>query len=458
MPGRPAGCSTTSCDANLKLEDFHDLKNFLRIARPDWLCPRRLGHSSDIHRVLEKLKAIGITDTWEFVKRVCSNRINDDLGAAGYARFSRETIESVRKQGVFIRSLEHLRDPFQRQTGLFAPVPQMLVGRSLRPCPGTEQLTSKRRHCRPSSSRLDASIDDMVDAGAALIVGEPFCSLDDISPTIGIDYGRATLRGVKPKSHSTQKSLMRSTCTSLPDLAFARQGGIDLAAASDSKRPRTDSDTRARNGASSSSSGKACARAESLSISPPLDFAGLQKMSKNLDDFETHAGKWQRAGDQMLSVPQAARWIRLNESSSLRHGEDMLEEQAALDDKARLRKVMMGEGVESPMRRHVTTKIQTRLREERSRGRDAQGVLDVQQRCINIRKNLTSMMNARRELNTMRSRVQGLVESEEDKHGLKDGFSLEIFQRAKRSMAADDDVVSKHVAPTVAKSPRPLPL
>merc|ERR1719174_3354879 len=112
----------------MSLEQENDLKQFLKIVRPDWSISRRSGQN-DIARACGKLKAIGVQDVADLLSRVTSNTINDDLYKANKPRFSRETIQSIRKEGAFWQSLSRLNEPSYRQIGLFAPVPQMLAGK-----------------------------------------------------------------------------------------------------------------------------------------------------------------------------------------------------------------------------------------------------------------------------------------------------------------------------------------
>jgi len=91
----------------------------------------------------------------------------------------------------------------------------------------------------------------------------------------------------------------------------------------------------------------------------------------------------------------------------------MLQEQAALDDRNRLvRTVQVLSSDEMPFRSHIAKNIRLRLDEEAQR--DKSEALAMQHQCQNIRKHLTSMTNMRRDLSSLRSRVQLLAE--EDTH------------------------------------------
>lgn len=113
------------------LDGKNDLRQFLKVVKPDWSVARRR-RRAEINKVAEKLCAIGVKDSWDLMSRVTTNRINEDLTAAGYSRFSRETLERIRKHTSFFRALENLTEANFRQTGDFAPVPQLLSKVNLR--------------------------------------------------------------------------------------------------------------------------------------------------------------------------------------------------------------------------------------------------------------------------------------------------------------------------------------
>merc|ERR1719162_299342 len=92
----------------------------------------RRNRSSDINRVVRKLTDIGVKDSSDLMMRVTANRINEDLSNAGYPRFSRETLDRIRKHGTFFRALESLTEAHYRQVGVFAPVAQLLSKNNLK--------------------------------------------------------------------------------------------------------------------------------------------------------------------------------------------------------------------------------------------------------------------------------------------------------------------------------------
>jgi hypothetical protein len=92
----------------------------------------------------------------------------------------------------------------------------------------------------------------------------------------------------------------------------------------------------------------------------------------------------------------------------------MLREQDALDDRKALCITMQSQSAASKsMRHHVAAKIKSRLLEEKDR--DVQGILDVQQRCMNIKKSLGYMQAARREISEQKRKAQEIFVAPEEK-------------------------------------------
>lgn len=164
-----------------QLEAENELRHFLKLARPIWSKPRRRGYS-DIALVIQKLRAIGVCDTQALVKRILENTINDDLVSNGHYPFSRDAIESIRKQIPFTRSLESADVPQVRQVGAFAPVPQMLSRRRL-----VNQPASRRRRDRVE---VEPSVDSASSAGAVEGNGQV-----GASPSTGMTSGSAGFGG-----------------------------------------------------------------------------------------------------------------------------------------------------------------------------------------------------------------------------------------------------------------------
>jgi len=537
MPGSGQGSRLYKQHKVWTVEDESDLRQFLKVVRPDWSCARRKGHSN-IQRVVEKLKAVGVYDTWELMHRVNANTINEDLSAAGCSRFSRDTLESIRKQSSFVRALEHLKEPYYRQIGLFAPVPQLLTGTNLRVraaqsgyaasgaavvapvWPATPERSAMLERSASESSSLPAgggggagrgggsrgavrvhlgdeleSVDgERLHTVAGATCGGPDslflgCLESGISQELsgfpchgnrrsldGSLSRHLYLRGARRPRHSkprdirTQSSVM-STSSSLPELSkeLFSHDAFDLNSAratSPSERSnRSNSPPRSRANTAGSvgtdcrgavSNSRVCSPARNRRGSGDSSFGSSHgreprvspsqvKAQSTADaelQLEAQAEKWEKSGVKMLNERRDARWTSLCSDSLLLHGDAMLLEQVALDDRTKLYRLMQGQGPASGMRRHIANNIKCRLREESER--DTQMALDTQQRCMNIRKNLTSMLNARRELNAIRTKAQVVIEGEEEPKKNEVGLSLELFHRSKSltQRALDVDTIS----------------
>lgn len=118
-------------------------------------------------------------------------------------------------------------------------------------------------------------------------------------------------------------------------------------------------------------------------------------------------GKWSKVGNEINNQPWVAKWTRQGNNHVLRQGEAMIQEQAALEEKKELIKVIHAEGDDSPLRTHVAHNIATRLHEDRLR--DSQDGLIIQQRCLNIRKGLGFMQDSRRDLSEYKRKAHEIL-------------------------------------------------
>lgn len=109
------------------LRDLQDLREFLKIVKPDWsIIPGQHGHSN-VERVLQKLQEIGVRSIEELMCRVEDNTINENLFHAKKAIFSQSTLNSFRNKKRFLMVMDQLKERHYRQVGIFAPVPQLLA-------------------------------------------------------------------------------------------------------------------------------------------------------------------------------------------------------------------------------------------------------------------------------------------------------------------------------------------
>lgn len=103
-----------------------NMREFLKVVKPEWSMITSNG-KSNVHRVMMKLKDIGVTDISELMRRVRANTLNMHLSDAEYLTFGEETLQALRSVGNCVRALEHLKEPHYRQMGCFAPVPVLLT-------------------------------------------------------------------------------------------------------------------------------------------------------------------------------------------------------------------------------------------------------------------------------------------------------------------------------------------
>jgi len=413
--------STNSWDNSPTIEGQNEMLEFLKLVRPTWSHPRRKG-PKNIQRVVDKLKAIGVADVWDLQNRVTANTINQDLTNHGYPTFSRDTLDEMRKRSTFMRALETLTEANCRQTGLFAPVPQMLSSKNLR-CKGAQ--SSDRPSSEPGGSRAQrlggsrltlsgssdaprvgasiASFNSSESAGAHALDMEaggsvssvPEVNVDDLAP------GAEPFVAAPMCLRHTHASFRPTTCFR-PDAASAHvlagSGPPSLDSPGDSAAP----------------------------------LAGRQRAWAPLE--ERTSAQASASGER-----RGACWMSLSRGGEAleSHGEAMMREVDCLEERASLRRMMETEGLVSPMRKHIAGKIRTRLLEEKEQ-REAQGAVELQQRCINIKKEIALMANARRDLNALRRSVESGHPEKDHGGGLGDVFGLSHKKStAGTPMAAD---------------------
>lgn len=131
--------------------------------------------------------------------------------------------------------------------------------------------------------------------------------------------------------------------------------------------------------------------------------------------FEEQVERMHRTSLEIFSTKASrsgACWTCSRHKTPLQQGEEMLREQAALDDQRNLIRTVKVQDYDMPFRSHIADKIRLKLREEKKRD-EMVGGLAMQQQCQNIRKQINLMVNSRRELASLRSRVQSLVEGDD---------------------------------------------
>lgn len=441
------------------LEGENELHHFLALVRPEWSKPRRRGHS-DLARVIDKLRNIGVSDTETLVESVGRNTLNDKLTAKGFVPLSREAIEGIRKQSPFVRACHSVEAPLVRQVGCFAPAAQLLARKRLSSSQGGNRNKEHVGNSSGSSSvpnlgrstpsrpqRATSAASSVRSGGAATCVasgggggavavdpalfgfGRPFMgplklrddtlfstrrrapqarslevaiSSDEDWPrsapwpatTRAVGFGRTLSppsEALRPSDESDGSCGLTSTLTtSLP------RGGLPWL-------PSLQVDTSARTSASASAS--ACEDGGSSSASPqPTRQA---RAATGSDDgaplpagvSEQEVTRLRKIGRDMRRQALAAKWLVASKLGPCEQGDEMLREQAAFDERDRLVR-------SSPMRTHVAHNIRCRLQSEQQR--DALQGMTMQQKCLNIRKNLTSLVNLRRDVTNLRGKWQSL--------------------------------------------------
>lgn len=436
--------------------DANDLRQFLQVVRPDWSCPLRGGHNN-IYRVIEKLKDVGVLDTAELIRRVNENSINEELSAAGHSRFNRETLEKIRKESSFIRSLEPLlqKNPHYRQVGAFAPARQLCSTANLR-----HQSTTNLRHQKSAESGKKATTredDKHLDScGSPLHEGTEASGSSHSPPThskearpaataVGLgDHGGVFVSGTSYITTSDNfADLFAGMPNSKPGALYLRNARPRHGRSKASQaRPITvcslpDLTKLQRSHHSGGDNGRGVA---SRSYSPLRGHAESSIGSGSIaatwcdssDDWAS-VGRLAKTSSQMSSKPEVAKWER-HGGHVVRQGEAMLREQAALDDRKSLFMVIESEGSDSPMRRHLTSRIKNRLREEKKR--DEQGIIDAQQQCMSIRNNLGKMQAARRDLIEQKRKAEEIMLPKEVQPVSGEGqlAIAEMFRSARNSM------------------------
>jgi len=115
---------------------------------------------------------------------------------------------------------------------------------------------------------------------------------------------------------------------------------------------------------------------------------------------------------QQLAESPAPTWKERGWRSVDKYAQQMLKEQEEIKAKNTFCRIMEGEGPASPTRKFVAENIRSRLTEEK----DPEGEkMEVNQLCNNIRRQLSTMGDAKKELNTLRRTVESLNADHADK-------------------------------------------
>jgi len=459
------------------LEAENELRQFLKIARPDWSKPRRSGRN-DVARVLAKLKAIGITDIESLIRRVETNTINEELFNKHFIPLSREALDAMRKQRAFFQGLESVDVPNVRQVGAFDPVAQMLSRRRLARAvtsaggsPSRDRRSEDRsdgfgslhRNSTAPGGLQRADLERFSSSTPPLSGWDSAASI--ASMATGSQAGLVRLRGAKPPSGRGRHRRLPVMAQPIQSLASAQGADVDRAsydegsprsAFSISPRPRGQSSSKfsvtwsagsmAERSVEMEGSDAGCerpvtekgtgriARSKSFTAgsftggsqptSPDFSQSRLLGQSRQLGSSMASVRADTPTSEELLSLQRenlrilkdmedpsriAAKWSQRSIKTPLEQGEDMLKEAQALDDRERLvRQVKTKSGPADPFRSHIAQNIKMRLRDEAKQS-STEG-LAINQQCMNIRKQLASMVNARKELTGLRVKVEKVWE------------------------------------------------
>lgn len=436
------------------LEKEKELRHFLRLARPEWSCPRSNGQNN-ISRVIEKLRAIDVCDIESLVVRLEKNTLNDDLVAHGLVRFSKDAIDDLRRQTPFMRTLEVMEPPIIRQVGDYGSLRQMLSTRRITRGVGfadvrpnlpkvvTVAAAAKPKHVPMARSLPNFTFEmpDLPGRGTMHLRGtgdalrRPWAQTTSSADTSvdggSVVYG-AWLPGITP---------VASAMGSWPPTA--KSSSVGHRNASDRfSSVQTSVTIPAATPLSTTS-----ARLALGSLSPQHAPQAPQQAPATCDlPTPEQVRQMLKEGKTMQTGAVGARWSPLHLKTPGEHGEDMLHEQDAQDELTRFRRHIN----DADMRPHITAMIKQRLRTE------ADGLLaeghHIQQRCMNIRKHVASMSNSRRELATLRSHMQLLTAADRESQWATSASGTAAPLPVPRDQKAKGEPIEKEVRVALRKS------
>jgi hypothetical protein len=457
------------------LEAETELYHFLKVACPKWSQARR-GCQSDISKVVEKLRSIGVTNARTLVKRIDDgNTINEELAARGHPPLGREAFENIKKQSPFIRSLEFMDIPQVRQVGAFASVPQMLSGgrvaKGMRPLSGSGTLAKSRSGatCDGSSSAHEAISVASAEFPSALQGSEE--QSNNVMETYGIDpslYGGTGARlALSLREPGVPNKLRRRPVTSEINLNSPSAFSIKTLPPRPMSMGSLTTGHERNNSSASSATGSAGNPGQlgedgeqSSTLrrlrAPTFGGSGIEverssskpdasrkvgrtatagtlfELSFNPDEADLAHGfrSFRRVGKEMRKQDIPAHWLCAHNLTPQQQGEEMLQEQFVMDERGRFERLIRPSSGFSDMRSHVAKKIRCRLRQEREH--DSTSVLNIQHKCMNIRKNIASLANLRRDLSGLRVRVQALGSEEPVEQDVK----RDVGENKKRASVA----------------------
>mmetsp|Transcript_54579 Transcript_54579/g.119439 ORF Transcript_54579/g.119439 Transcript_54579/m.119439 type:complete len:529 (+) Transcript_54579:169-1755(+) len=431
------------------LEKEDELRTFLKVARPEWLIPRRKGHS-DVNRVMMKLRTIGITDVDALLDSIDKNTINEEFRKYGCVSFSKEAIDAIRERKPFMQSLKDVAVPQIRQIGNFAPLPQMLTHRVLARSSSPKELARRRNNLLKPSGPLGASGSAMTTSGT-IDLRNARGSTESPRSKLGFEDSETA-----PRLRGVQAPLRRRDKRKLQLEGFAPRPATspDMVAASPPASPGGHSSSMdAARSTSPSSFANARRTSGGNHVDPLSQSMGMTTESSLhlpsclLPDEDTLLQGVHSIYGVGVSMAEDRKdraygsWTTQKTMTPLQLGQNMLLEQEELEAQQRLiRTVSRGGNDEAAFREYVAGKIEKRLNTEALREGGRGPTLAVHQQCMNIKKQLDGLAKARGELRGLRSRVQSIVEGQEENQTPVDfglTFNASMFSRSDHPFAAE---------------------
>lgn len=423
---RPNG--SMNCNATAVLMAKRDLREFLKWARPDWALAAHNGGRVPVDRVMAKLEDIGVIDMRDLLCRIRSDTLNMDLTNKGHSHFSFDTLMKMKEQAKFLRRIEHVGQPYYRQIGPFAPVPQLLSKTNR----WVEGSTGKKgmRSCGEASKRM-VRPNTAPDGCCRPQLGVPPAPRRALSAATA----RVGVQGSRPRTSPREAARARlrsdsSASSSSEDIVADTAWHIDLPSCVSGEprpllrftAPRSRSSVsrtmRERDADAGASVGIARTRSEVSSIyCTGGDFAtnsiGLEADSASCAEtganstLETQAEAEQMhfIGAHMRSQQRTAVW-KLAVGTLDDRADAMLHEQQALDEKDGLFYTMRREGESSVTRRIIADNIRTRMKEESGRAMKTSSDAYIHSTKTNIKNQIMSMQSSRLELLQVKRKAQ----------------------------------------------------
>lgn len=401
--------------SQLTMEAEQELLQFLKVARPDWSKPKRRGRT-DLAKVHAKLLAIGVTSPEALLKLVDERMLNKVLADAGFIPLTENALEGIRKRRNFLTALEFADVPQVRQLGVHSPVRQLL---------SQKLLAARPRHSlnfSPPPSRPGTCPSCPTSFSSASAAADFSSSLRRTTSAGDLIHVKPRLRGVRPGRRSLA-ALGASVGASEQNQENHCADEIAEQDVKDSRRKawrvRSNTADSLNSGASLQMHEQSTGATDGTDHVEHTHYRKGKGAETDIDrplEYE-EVERIYTAGVDMAHTSSRAKWSCRTVKTLLVQGEEMLQEQRTIIEQTRLLKDIGKQGLftlaprspyPDPFRTYVTSNISQRLQKEAKREMSVS--LSMAQSFDNIRKNLTSLGHARKELAGLRAQVSSLVE------------------------------------------------